>query len=134
LKVIDVGGQLLFLVGIGLLMLAFAWAPRTYSWDSAAVLCPLIVGSVVTLGFLCWEFLMAPSRLLARLFPRQRPMLPWEFLSQRNIGLLFYINLATGIAMYAVYYFTSLYFEVVEVRDSKLWEFSRGSVPETYHL
>lgn len=111
LKIIDVGGQVLFLLGVGLVMLAFTWVPRTYPWNAAAVLVALAIGVVTSVGFFYWEFLVKSPRLLSRIFPFQRPMFPWDFLTQRNIGLLFYINFATGMAIYAVYYFVSLYFQ-----------------------
>ncbi len=51
---------------------------------------------------------MAPGGALGRrrrrrrLLRPQRPMIPWHMLRGRNIGLLFYVNFATGMAMYAV--------------------------------
>lgn len=45
-------------------------------------------------------------------------MMPWELLSQRDIGVLFFINFTTGIAIFAVLYFLDLYFVFVEGQDS----------------
>jgi MFS family permease len=111
---IDYGGQLLFLWGLGLLILAFTWAGGEYSWGSVAVLVPLIAGAVISLGWVLYEYLMAPGRYLARRFPLQRAMMPWELLSQRDIGLLFIVNLAMGMAMFAVLYFMDIYFALVK--------------------
>lgn len=99
---IDIGGQLLFLFGLGLLILALTWAGATYGWASAAVLVPLCVGLLLVASFIGYEYLMAPGRLLSRMWPRQKPMLPWALLGSKDIGLLFYINFATGAAMYSV--------------------------------
>ena len=44
LATVDVGGQVLFMFGFGLLVLAFTWAGGEYSWASAAVLVPLCAG------------------------------------------------------------------------------------------
>jgi len=58
--------------------------------------------------------LMAPGRYLSRKLPLQRPTIPWELLTQRNMALLFYINFATGMAMTAVLYFVNIYFVFVK--------------------
>lgn len=102
LKSIDFGGQLLFLVGFGLLILAFTWAGTTYRWSDPAIVVPLVVGALVAGGWMFWEYSMAPDGVLGRRLPFQKPMLPWKLLRDRNISLLFYINFATGMAMYAV--------------------------------
>ncbi|KAL1835367.1 hypothetical protein VTK73DRAFT_5704 [Phialemonium thermophilum] len=57
---------------------------------------------------------MAPGKALARALPHQRAMLPWELISRRDIGLLFLINFAVGMAMFAVLYFMDLYFALVK--------------------
>jgi hypothetical protein len=102
LMTIDVGGQLLFLFGFGLMILAFTWAGATYTWNSAAVLTSLIVGIALACVFVFYERLMTPGNTLARRWPWQKPMISWKLLTAKDIGLLFYINFATGAAMYAV--------------------------------
>ena len=94
---IDFGGQFLFLFGMGLLILGFTWGGANYRWDNAAVLVPLILGTIMALGFIFWEFAMEPGRFLSRRLPTQRPTLPWSLFAQRNMALLFYINAATGM-------------------------------------
>ncbi len=114
LSTFDYGGQLLFLWGLGLLILAFTWAGGTYSWSSAAVLAPLIIGIVMAVSWLAYEYLMSPTKFMARVFPLQRAMMPWKLISQRDIGLIFAINFGVGMAMFAVMYFLDLYFAVVQ--------------------
>ncbi|KAM5355610.1 hypothetical protein ACJ41O_002256 [Fusarium nematophilum] len=113
LKTVDFGGQLLFLFGFGLIILAMTWGGATYPWGSAAVIVPLVIGSVFAGIFLYWEYLMAPGNSLAEKFPWQRAMIPWELISNRDIGLLFYCECATGMGMYAVLYFCNIYFIAV---------------------
>ncbi|KAK3998011.1 major facilitator superfamily domain-containing protein [Cladorrhinum sp. PSN332] len=118
LKTIDYGGQILFLLGLGLLVLGFTWAGGTHGWDSVQVLVPLVVGSVVTLGWLVYEWAMVPGRVMARVWPKQKAMMPWELLTTRDVGLLFYINCTVGAAMFAVMYFMDLYFTLVMGHDA----------------
>ncbi|KAI1497026.1 major facilitator superfamily domain-containing protein [Biscogniauxia marginata] len=114
LATLDTGGQLTFLFGFGLIILAFTWAGASYAWNSAAVLVPLIVGAVTSCGWVYYEYLMAPGRALFRRLSFQKPMLPWRLVKDRNISILLYINLATGMAMYSVLYFVDLYFDLVK--------------------
>lgn len=114
LTTIDYGGQMLFLWGLGLLILALTWAGGSYAWSSANVVASLVIGAVLSVAWLMYEFSMAPPRLMSRVFPFQRAMIPWELLSQRDIGLLFFINFGSGMAMYAVLYFMDLYFVLVQ--------------------
>ena len=118
LSFIDYGGQVLFLWGLGLLILALTWGGGTYPWNSPAVLVPLVVGSLLTVGWIVYERSMSPGFLMSRVFPNQVPMIPWELLSQRNIVLLFFINFTAGMAAFAVLYFLDLYFVLVEGRSS----------------
>ncbi|KAF4970650.1 hypothetical protein FZEAL_9995 [Fusarium zealandicum] len=113
LKTVDVGGQLLFLFGVGLIILALTWGGATYPWNSAAVIVPLVTGVICAGVFLYWEYLMAPGHTLAEKFPWQRAMIPWDLISNRDIGLLFYCECATGMGMYAVLYFCNIYFIAV---------------------
>lgn len=114
LGTIDYVGQFLFLFGLGLLILAFTWAGGTYAWDTAYVLAPLVIGAVLAVAWVVYEYLMAPPHVMSKVFPSQRPMMPWELLSQRDIGLLFFVNFGVGMAMFAVMYFMDLYFALVE--------------------
>jgi MFS family permease len=114
LNTLDFGGQILFIFGMGLFVLALTWAGAYYPWKDVKVIAPLVVGSILIFLFLAWEYMMLPGHFLARRAPTRRPMLPLNLLFTRNAGLLVYINLITGMAMYAVYYFVDLYFALVK--------------------
>ena len=118
LSTLDYGGQLLFLWGFGLLILALTWAGGTYSWNSAAVLVTIIIGGILSIGWIFYERCMVPGSTMARFFPRQKAMLQWELLIHRDIGLLFLINFSIGIGMFAVLYFMDLYFALVQKKSS----------------
>lgn len=85
---IDYGGQVLFLSGMGLLMLGLTWAGGEYAWGSVAVVVPLVAGGVLTVGWVGYRWAMVPGRKMARVFPRQRAMMPWGLLVQKDIRLL----------------------------------------------
>ncbi|RYP75062.1 hypothetical protein DL769_003891 [Monosporascus sp. CRB-8-3] len=118
LRTIDFGGQILFLLGFGLLILSFTWAGVIYGWDSVRVLLPLCLGTILSCTFLGWEYMLAAGRRLSLIWPYQKAMLPWNLISNRDISLLFYINFATGAAMYAVLYYVNLYFTMVRLQSA----------------
>ncbi|KAH6646396.1 major facilitator superfamily domain-containing protein [Truncatella angustata] len=113
LSTIDYGGQLLFLGGLALLILGLTWAGGSYPWASVQVICPLVIGAVLTITWIVYEYLMSPPRIMSRLFPVQKAMLSWELLLHRDIKLLFFINFTVGMGMFAVMYFMDLYFTLV---------------------
>jgi len=78
------------------------------------VLVPLVVGGVLAVTWVWYEWAMVPGRVMARVFPRQKAMVPWELLMTRDVGLLLGINFSTGTAMFAVMYFMDLYFTLVQ--------------------
>jgi hypothetical protein len=130
MSTIDFGGQFLFLFGLGLLILALTWGGGNYRWTDAQVLVPLILGGILSICFVFWEYMLEPGRYLSRKLPAQRPIIPWNLFTQRNMALLFYINTATGmgilpslhpqtlanplLAMVAVLYFVDIYFVLVK--------------------
>lgn len=99
LLTIDYGGQVLFLFGMGLLILSLTWGGSYYSWSDGKVLAPLVIGFFLFLAFLAWEYLMMPGHMLALKFPQQVAMIPIKLLWSRNAGLLMYINFVTGMGM-----------------------------------
>ncbi|KFY41611.1 hypothetical protein V494_02881 [Pseudogymnoascus sp. VKM F-4513 (FW-928)] len=115
---IDYGGQILFLFGLGLLVLALTWAGSSYAWNSVEILAPLIIGVALLAAFVLWEYLMLPGNFLSRRNPTRKAMLPFKLLVARNVSILMYISFLTGMAMYAVFYFVDLYFALVHGKDS----------------
>lgn len=113
LKTIDFGGQALFIVGFGLIILALTWGGATYPWKSGSVLAPLVLGVVIMVAFAEWERQFEPGKLLHRKLPRQKPMIPWALLSTRDMGLVFYEGFATGTSMFSV--------SVISTREGYEW-------------
>lgn len=102
LKTVDVGGQALFVTGFGLIILGLTWGGVTYPWASAAVIVSLVVGCLFVGFFFVWERMLSPGRALSKKMPWQRPMIPWAMLTNRDLGLIFYTECATGMAMFSV--------------------------------
>ncbi|OAA59261.1 Major facilitator superfamily domain, general substrate transporter [Cordyceps fumosorosea ARSEF 2679] len=114
LKTVDLGGQLLFIAGFGLLILGLTWGGAAHPWSSPAVIGPLVAGAVLLAAFVLWERLLEPGHPLADRLPRQRPMIPWALLSTRDMALLFCVECATGAATFSVLYFGSTFFVRVQ--------------------
>ncbi len=102
LQTIDYGGQILFLIGSFLLILALTWGGSYYPWSDVKVLAPLVIGSVFFAAFIIWEYYMVPGRKLALKYPQQVAMIPLRLIWSRNAGLLIYINFAAGMGMNAL--------------------------------
>ena len=97
LATIDVGGQFFFLFGMGLLLLAVTWGGSYYAWPDVRVLAPLIIGVIMLVCFVVWEFFMSPGHYLANQFPYRKAMIPLNVLGTRNAGIIIYINFITGM-------------------------------------
>lgn len=115
---VDYGGEMLFLLGMGLLSLALTWGGGTYPWSSVAVLTPLVTGALLSVCWILYEYGMCPGNMIARVFPFQRAMVDWRLISTRDIGILLIVNCALGMAMFAVIYFVDIYFVLVDGKSS----------------
>ncbi|KAF7128207.1 hypothetical protein CNMCM5793_002749 [Aspergillus hiratsukae] len=114
LATLDIVGALLFIFGVGLIILGTAWGGPTYPWSSVEVLAPLILGGVCFVLFFVYEYFLEPGRLFARMFPRQVPMLPYSMFARRDTIWLAVLEFSSGAAMYSVFYFIGIYFTLVE--------------------
>ncbi|PGH06906.1 hypothetical protein GX51_02151 [Blastomyces parvus] len=98
LATIDFGGTVLFILGIGLIILGTSWGGATYPWASAAVLVPMISGSILFLLFFIYEYYLEPGRVLSRVFPQQTPIVPFPMFKVKDTSLLAILEFATGAA------------------------------------
>ncbi|KAG5289492.1 MFS multidrug transporter [Histoplasma ohiense] len=118
LATVDLGGTILFILGIGLIILGTSWGGATYPWASVAVLVPLVSGSILFILFFVWEYYLEPGRVLGRVFPQQTPMVPFPMFKVKDTSLLAILTFATGAALYSVFYFIGIYFTLVEAYPS----------------
>lgn len=99
LATLDIFGTILFIFGVGLVILGTAWAGSTYAWSSSEVVVPIAVGGVCFILFFVYEALLEPGRVFARIFPKQTPMLPYSIFSRRDMLWLAILQFAAGGGM-----------------------------------
>ncbi|KAF1840755.1 MFS general substrate transporter [Cucurbitaria berberidis CBS 394.84] len=114
LTIIDWPGIVMFILGIGCLILAIQWGGTQYAWSSAPVVAPLVVAAVLCIAFFGYEYLLGPGRAVARLFPRQVPMIPSTLFRKKDTSLLMVINFSAGISLVSAFYFISYYWQLAE--------------------
>ncbi|KAF2856133.1 MFS general substrate transporter [Plenodomus tracheiphilus IPT5] len=114
LAIIDWPGMIMFIIGVGCIILAIQWGGTEYSWSSAPVIIPLVVGVVLTIVFFGYEYLLGPDRTVSRLFPRQVPMIPSTLFRKKDVALLLIINFSAGISLVSAFYFISYYWQLAE--------------------
>ncbi|KAF1996885.1 MFS general substrate transporter [Amniculicola lignicola CBS 123094] len=110
----DWPGMVLFILGVGLVILAIMWGGTQYAWSSAAVIAPLVIGAIMSIAFFIHEYLLEPGRFSARMFPRQIAMIPATLFSKIETPLLMTINFATGVALVSAFYFISYYWQLAQ--------------------
>jgi hypothetical protein len=118
LRIIDWPGLIMFILGVGLIILAVQWGGTTYAWSSAATVAPFVIGGILCIAFFGYEYLLGPGRMAARMFPNQIPMIPSTLFRKKDTSLLMIINFSAGISLVSAFYFISYY-----------WQFAEGYSP-----
>ncbi|GAM85424.1 hypothetical protein ANO11243_034310 [Dothideomycetidae sp. 11243] len=113
LRSMDFFGTALFVTAICLIILATTWGGGYYSWSSAAVLVPLILGLISFILFPIYEHLLEPGRAIHKHLPRQSAMIPLGLFSRPDITYLVIIQFATGVALYSIFYYLAIYYILV---------------------
>jgi hypothetical protein len=114
LAIIDWPGLVMFILGVGLIILAVQWGGTQYTWSSAAVVAPFVLGGMLCIAFFGYEYLLGPGRAVARMFPRQVPMIPSTLFRKKDTAILMIINFSAGISMVSAFYFISYYWQLAE--------------------
>lgn len=114
LSIIDWPGLVMFILGVGLVILAIQWGGTSYAWSSAATIAPFVVGGILCIGFFVYEYLLGPDRFAARMFPKQVPMIPSTLFRKKDTSLLMIINFSAGISLVSAFYFISYYWQLAE--------------------
>ncbi|OGM42974.1 putative MFS multidrug transporter [Aspergillus bombycis] len=129
LATVDIIGSILFIFGVGLIILATAWGGATYPWSAPQVIAPLVVGSVCFILFFVYEYFLEPGQIFARIFPKQVAMLPYSMFARRDTIWLAILQFSTGAAMYSVFYYIGIYFSLVEAYPA-----SKAGVQLLYYI
>jgi hypothetical protein len=114
LGIIDWIGLTTFILGVGLLIIAIQWGGTSYAWKSSAVIVPFVAGGVLCIYFFLHEYLLGAGRLMARIFPRQIPMIPSTLFRKKDTSLLMIINFSAGVSLVSAFYFVSYYWQLAE--------------------
>ncbi|KAE8156343.1 major facilitator superfamily domain-containing protein [Aspergillus tamarii] len=129
LATVDIIGSVLFIFGVGLIILATAWGGATYPWSTPQVLAPLVVGIVCFILFFVYEYFLEPGRIFARIFPQQVAMLPYSMFARKDTIWLAIVQFSTGAAMYSIFYYIGIYFSLVEAYPA-----SKAGVQLLYYI
>lgn len=104
----------MFILGVGLIILALQWGGTQYAWDSAATIAPFAIGGLLIIAFFMHGYLLGPGRFTARLLPCQVPMIPSALFRKKDTFLLMIINFSAGISLISAFYFISYYWQLAE--------------------
>ncbi|PWA03457.1 hypothetical protein BB558_000394 [Smittium angustum] len=102
LKRIDMGGVLIMIAGIVMLLLALNWGGSTYPWNSAKIIALLVVGIILILIFVGFEYK----------FPKE-PVIPLHIFRNRNLSLNFICQFFIGFGMFGLIFYMPMYYTVV---------------------
>jgi predicted MFS family arabinose efflux permease len=114
LAIIDWPGLVMFILGVGCIILAMQWGGSQFAWSSPAVIIPFAVGGILCILFFVYEYLLGPGRAMARFFPRQVAMIPSTLFRKKDTVLLMTVNFSAGISMVCAFYFISYYWQIAE--------------------
>ncbi|KAG0638279.1 major facilitator superfamily domain-containing protein [Tuber brumale] len=116
ISVIDWPGLALFLVSCIAIILALTWGGAAYPWNSPQVTVLLAVGGMLFLVFVWVEYSMEPGRWLEKKVrvPGKQAVIPAYLFYEKDIVILAFLNFAGGAALFAMFYFISVYFAIVE--------------------
>lgn len=104
LKRIDVVGTFILVVGLVMVLLALSFGGVDYPWKSATVVCLLAFG-VVAIGV----FVLVEWKVPAE------PIMPLRlFQGSRNVGLVLFIQIFVGAALFGPTFYIPIYFSVVD--------------------
>ncbi|CAE6340054.1 unnamed protein product [Rhizoctonia solani] len=99
LKKVDFIGSLLVLIGTGAIILSLTWGGAEYSWASVPVLVPLVLGGVIAITFIIWEWKFAELPLI--------PMYIFRYKMVVGAALTHFVN---GYGMYVqIFYLPTFY-------------------------
>lgn len=117
LKLIDYVGNFLLMAGLILFLLALTFgSDGEYEWNSAAVICCFVIGSLLIVSFAIWTFKLSKN-----------PLYPTKVLTSLPVSA----SAVSAFGMYASFIasvmYLMIYFQVV--RDGQSWDASVNVLP-----
>ncbi|KAF7792308.1 hypothetical protein EIP86_003344 [Pleurotus ostreatoroseus] len=115
---IDWIGAFLFMASGILLLLALNWG-STEKWDSAKVIACFVVGGVLMILTIAWEYyLERQAENALRTSSGMRllnvdPMIPLDVFRNRNICIVQFGTFVNGMVMLVMFYFVAIFFVIV---------------------
>jgi len=103
LQRMDWTGNLVFIPSISLVIIGLTWGGQQFSWSSAHVLAPLIIGIV---GLVAWFFLEK--------YYCEYPTVPFKLLMNRTTVIGYFTTVVHGIMALALIYYWPVYFQAVK--------------------
>lgn len=100
---LDWGGNIIMMGSTVAVTIAFPWAGAIYSWSSAQVLAPLIIGIIGLVVFFFYETLP---------FVKE-PLLPVHLFGNRTSVILFINIFLSNAMLYYTYFFMPVYYQAV---------------------
>ncbi|KDQ08492.1 hypothetical protein BOTBODRAFT_138939 [Botryobasidium botryosum FD-172 SS1] len=113
---IDWLGASLFIASGILILLGLNWG-STSKWNSAKVIVSFVIGGLLMLAFVAWEYLLelyeqarcTPPKALAT----TEAMIPLVLFRNYDVVATCFASLASGMLMFGCFYFLSIYFIIV---------------------
>ncbi|KAJ1913532.1 hypothetical protein H4219_005172 [Mycoemilia scoparia] len=102
IKRVDFLGAAILVGSLVMILLALSWGGKEYSWNSARVLCLLIIGIALLVTFVVVELYIPPE-----------PLVNPELFKFYNIPFAFTCNFFVGWPMMTLVYYIPVYFSVV---------------------
>ncbi|KAF9151091.1 hypothetical protein BG015_007101 [Linnemannia schmuckeri] len=100
---LDYAGITLLIVAIIMILLGLNWgADAKYAWDSAVILCLLIIGVLVMVAFLVNEWKVASN-----------PIIPLRLLGTLSLGMTYFPVFVDGFVSMGLLFFLPLYSQAV---------------------
>ncbi|KAI1928307.1 hypothetical protein LOZ58_001017 [Ophidiomyces ophidiicola] len=104
LKSIDYFGMLAIIGGTVMLLLGLQFGGINEPWDSATVICLIVFGAVLIVGFLFMEWRVTK-------IPGKRPIIPLNIFQQPSTLAILMVCFLHGIILIAPFYYLPLFFQ-----------------------
>lgn len=113
---VDGIGAFLFIVSGILILLALNWG-STSEWKTAKVIVCFVIGGLIMIGFVGWEYLLElfeEDRVIApRVLSHTEAMIPLAVCRNFDVIATSFAALTSGMLMFGCFYFLSIYFIIV---------------------